>query len=80
MMRIYSMKDVKIGFANPFYQNSVEVAKRSFKNAVSDRQGNLYKIKDDLELWELGSFNEETGAIEPETPVYIMGGKDVSLE
>lgn len=80
MMEIYSIKDVKIGFMNPFYQNSTDVAKRSFKNAVADKRGNLWTIKDDLELWKLGSFDENTGALTPETPEYIMGGKDVSLE
>lgn len=81
MMKIFSIKDVKIGFMNPFYQNSVDVAKRSFKNAVSDKRGNLYTIKDDLELWELGSFDETTGLIAPINSIeYIMGGKDVSLE
>ena len=80
MMKIYSIKDVKIGFMNPFYQNSNDVAKRSFKNAVTDKRGNLWTIKEDLELWELGSFDETTGILTPETPEYLMGGKDVSLE
>lgn len=79
-MKIFSMKDVKVGFANPFYQNNLDMAKRSFRVAVSDKRGELYKIKDDLELWEIGSFDEETGKITGKEPEYIMGGKDVSLE
>lgn len=79
-MMIFSMKDVKVGFANPFYQNNLDMAKRSFRVAVSDKRGELYKIKDDLELWEIGSFDEETGKITGKEPEYIMGGKDVSLE
>jgi len=79
-MIIYSMKDVKVGFANPFYQNNLDMAKRSFQVAVSDKRGELYKIKDDLELWEIGTFDEETGKITGKEPEYIMGGKDVSLE
>lgn len=79
-MIIYSMKDVKIGFANPFYQNNDETAKRSFKIAVSDKSGTLFHIKDDLELWKLGEFDETTGKITPVEPEYLLGGKDVSLE
>lgn len=79
-MKIFSMKDVKVGFANPFYQVNEEVAKRAFKLAVTDKTGELFKIKDDLELWELGSYDEQTGKITPIEPNYIMGGKDVQLE
>lgn len=79
-MIIFSMKDVKVGFANPFYQNNLEMAKRSFRVAVSDKRGELYKIKEDLELWEIGEFDETTGHITGKEPEYIMGGKDVSLE
>ena len=79
-MMIYSMKDVKIGFANPFYQNSDETAERSFKIAITDKTGRLFQIKNDLELWKLGEFDETTGKITPVEPEYLIGGKDVSLE
>lgn len=79
-MKIFSMKDVKVGFANPFYQVNEEVAKRSFAAAITDKRGELFKIKDDLELWEIGSFDETTGKISPIEPNYLMGGKDVQLE
>lgn len=79
-MNMYSMKDVKVGYSNPFYQMNLEQAKRSFKAAVTDKRGELWKIKDDLELWEIGSFDETTGKVTGKEPEYIMGGKDVSLE
>lgn len=77
-MKIYSIKDVKIGFNNPFLQVNEEVAIRTFEAAINDERGSFYMYPQDMELWELGEFNETTGIISANyTPNYIIGGKDV---
>ncbi len=63
-MKIYSIKDTKIGFMNPFYLQNDAVAIREFSNAALEKQPNAVNTNaEDKELWCLGSFNQETGAI-----------------
>lgn len=76
-MRIYAIKDVKIGFNSPFVQYSENVAKRTFMAAITDERGAYYKYPEDIELWYLGDFDDETGIIRGCDPQYIMGGKDI---
>ena len=61
---IYSIKDTKIGFMNPFYQNNDEVALRTFKNACNDTQPTAANINpEDKELYKLGTFDDSTGEV-----------------
>ena len=49
----------------PFYQANNAVAIRAFTNAVNDEKvNNINQNADDMELWLLGTFNDETGVIE----------------
>ena len=64
-MNVYSIKDVKVGYMQPFYQANNAVAIRAFTNAVNDEKvNNINQNADDMELWLLGTFNDETGVIE----------------
>lgn len=64
-MNVYSIKDVKVGYMQPFYQANNAVAIRAFTNAVNDEKvNNINQNADDMELWLLGQFNDETGVIE----------------
>lgn len=66
-LKIYAIKDTKVGFMQPFYQANNAVAIRSFTNAVNDEQtNNINKNLDDMELWHLGEFNDDTGEIKGE--------------
>ena len=62
-INIYAIKDQVTGqLANPFYMQNDEQAKREFKIAVQeDKKLNL--IKEDLQLFKLGEFDDETGQI-----------------
>lgn len=67
IINIYSIKDVKVGHMQPFYQANDAVAVRSIKNAVnSDQINNIKQNMDDMELWKIGEFNDENGAIKPD--------------
>ena len=66
-LKIYAIKDTKVGFMQPFYQANNAVAIRSFTNAVnSDQTNNINQNMDDMELWLLGEFNDDTGEIKSE--------------
>ena len=71
-LKIYSIKDTKIGFMQPFYQANQAVAIRAFNNAVNSKEiNNINQNLDDMELWELGEFDDQTGEIKSEVKFVI---------
>lgn len=62
---IYAIYDVAMKcYAQPFYQTNDDVAKRSFRMAINDpRAESLYPVRDDLELWCIGQFDDKSGNI-----------------
>lgn len=72
----YSIKDTKIGFALPFYQQNDHVAVRSFTRAVNDPASEYSKIAEDIELWKVGEYDTETGILTSDV-AYICKGLDV---
>lgn len=65
---IYSIKDTKIGFRQPFLQQNDAVAARTAKWMANEKKD--YELEDQ-ELWKLGTFNDETGIITPIQPAYL---------
>lgn len=76
-MKLYAFKDVKVGFMEPFQQISEDVAKRSFVTAILESKTFIGDYKADLELWQIGEYDETTGRILSEIK-YVMGGKDIT--
>lgn len=75
--KIYSIKDTKIGFMQPFYQANQAVAIRAFNNAVNAKEANnINQNADDMELWELGEFDDQTGEIKSEVK-YVIKANDL---
>lgn len=76
-MRLYGVKDIKIGFTGAIinYPNE-QVAKRSFTEACKDNMIEFSKHPEDMELWKLGEMDETTGAITSK-PEYVIGGRDI---
>ena len=69
---IYSVKDTKIGYMQPFYQNNEAVAVRNLSNAVNSPQlNNINQNLEDMELWQLGAFDDQTGEITSEIKFVI---------
>lgn len=77
MMYLYSVKDVKVGFMTPKPAVSDGQIIRLFVSAVmDDQEGNEFSLyADDMELWRVGKFNEETGQLLPESPKFICSGR-----
>lgn len=73
-LKIYAVKDTVAGaYMNPFYLNNDEVAKRSFKQACMDENSQYHKIAKDLQLYRLGTFNDETGEIKAKVEFLASG-------
>ncbi len=76
-LKIYSIKDTKVGFMQPFYQANQAVAIRAFNNAVNAKDANnINQNPDDMELWELGEFDDQTGEIKSEVK-YVVKANDL---
>lgn len=53
-------------------------ALRNFKDLINNpSNAQLHQHADDFDLYELGTFNDETGEITAKTPELLMRGKDV---
>jgi len=77
---IYSIKDTKIGFMNPFYLQNDGVAIREFTNGANDNQKNAINTNpEDKELWGLGTYDDQTGEIKSEVR-YIIKANDVIVK
>ena len=74
---IYSVKDVKMGFMTPIYQKNDAVAVRDLSNVVNDKTNKTFISEnyEDVELYKLGEFDEETGEIIPEVK-FIIAARD----
>ena len=80
ILKIYAIKDTVVGaYMQPFYLHNNNEAKRAFANAVNDEKSEANKTYKDLQLWCLGTYNNETGLIESKIE-YIMNGIEAKGE
>lgn len=78
IMDVYAIKDKKVRFMSLFTQANEEVAKRNFKNTVANTEMKLDPA--DYELWKLGTYNDLTGSIMPESKFIISAAEVVRTE
>lgn len=64
-IKIVCVRDRALGnFGQPYFQANNEVAIRGYKIAINDPKNTaLYPIREDLELWELGTYDDNNGDI-----------------
>lgn len=70
---IYAIKDVKVGFMQPFIQVNDAVAVREFRNIVNTHSSMVSANHTDMELYKLGTYNQDTGSIESNVSFLIKG-------
>jgi len=80
MKLVCSVYDTKAKlWSTPFFSHSAVVAIRDFQ-AAARGQGGIAQFPEDYELWSTGTWNEENGAITPETFTYLARGSDFTKE
>ncbi|WNK12758.1 MAG: nonstructural protein [Microvirus sp.] len=69
-------------FGTPFFVASKGQALRSFSDEVNRKVDDnmLNKHSEDYDLYELGTFNSETGLFDAGVPKMISIGKDVLIK
>lgn len=80
-IKIFAIKDLAAqAFLQPFFTHSSGVANRSFTSEINNAQQELFKHYQDLELYELGEFDDFTGRIQSyDDPKLISRGSDVKI-
>lgn len=76
MLKVYCVKDAKIGMNQPFVCNNDLDAMRQFQDTINRPPQNGIKSTlalhpEDFSLYCLGSFEQETGKIEPEQRLLV---------
>lgn len=65
-MKLYSIKDVKMGFLSPVMRDNDDIIKRDFLNMVTAKEPNFVNLNpEDYELWCIANFDISTGLICP---------------
>ncbi len=80
MVKIYSVRDQFTGYGQLFTHQNDACAIRDFRLAVSRKDSVLFSSAKDYDLMRVGQFDEETGAIIPESPVIVASGLSVAKE
>lgn len=75
-MKIYAVRDVNVGFNQPFCDVNDEAAKRGFSYAVNNSDLMGFR-PGDFDLYCLGSYSTDTGMIDQEIPVLICHATEV---
>lgn len=65
-MKLYAIKDVKVGFMSPVMRDNDELIKRDFINVFRDEKPNQFNMNpEDFELYKIAEYDLKTGAITP---------------
>lgn len=75
--QVFAVKDSKAAaFALPFFLPRMEVALRSFRDAIKDPKHDMSRHPEDYSLWCLGEFDDNTGEMKPVEPVLVARATD----
>lgn len=78
ILGVYAIRDIKTGFMTPTVEPNDAVAHRNFAHAVQLSDSVLFSHASDFSLFRIGSFDSDTGHIEPfELVQMICSGTDV---
>lgn len=64
-------------FGQPVFVNAVGAAIRGFGDEINNKEAQISKHPEDYDLYQLGTYDDETGAFDCGTPRQIAIGKDM---
>lgn len=76
LYNVYSVRDSKVGYGNPFVDLSDSSAVRGFNFAFSNPTSMVNFSPSDFSLYRIGSFDSDKGIIERVTPEFICCAVD----
>lgn len=75
-MNLYSVRDINVGFNQPFCEKNDDVAQRGFAYAINNNDIMGFRPSD-FDLYCVGSFSLDSGMVEPCIPRLIVHGNEV---
>lgn len=76
-IQMYCIKDNVQGFLQPTYELYEAAALRNFSFAVNEKANMMNFKPEDYSLWHVGSFDLETGILEPADLKLIVHATEV---
>lgn len=78
-MRIFSVRDSKAKvYIQPIADRNSAQAERNFKTAVTNPETDFHKYPEDFQLFELASWDPDTGIIIPHpSPILVCDAKSL---
>lgn len=74
-VKVFSVYDVKTAaYGQPFFSPTRASAQRAFIGACSDRSTMLGQHPQDFRLFELGTFDDQSGLLSSINPDFVMEG------
>ena len=74
-MKIFALRDVKAGaFNRPFFSVNSGTACRELREGLAEKGDELVA---DLELYQIGEYDDATGLIEAYAPIHILNCVDL---
>lgn len=72
IIKIFAVFDTKAqAFNSPFFVSNEGMAIRGFTDAVNDKNNSIGQHPEDYTLFRIGDYNDENGAITPESPATL---------
>lgn len=73
MMKVFSVYDLKAcAYLQPFFSGNAGSAIRAFEDAVGDAKSPIAKHPSDYQLFELGTWDDNSGAIAGILPMNLL--------
>jgi len=81
-INIYSVYDEKAeNFGTPFFMKNQQMAERAYGDLVNDPNSTINRHPGDYKLYDVGSFDDVTGIIEPnDSPKFISNAQPKIME
>lgn len=76
IQKVFGVRDTKaLAFLQPYFSNSTGAAVRAFSDEVNNTDGRsmIQKHPEDFVLYELGEFDDNTGAFVSHSPIKMLG-------
>lgn len=79
-LKIYSVRDSKTeAFARPFFLQNDQVMHRAILGAKMDTESAMSKHAEDYSVYEIGTFDEDSGQIESKPPEFKLNLIDIKV-
>lgn len=78
---IYTILDTKAAaYLPPFYMRSNGEALRAFSDEISNGDSQIAKHPEDFILFQIGTFDEQTGELSPVSPISLAKAIDLVVK